>query len=66
MLISAMKPVFVILWSASFRANFPESVVLVDDGGDKVVGLVHSLHREGLSVRVGGAAVGVVSNGVLL
>ena len=57
-----MKPVLVILGSAPFRADFPERVVLVDDGGHEVVGLVLAFHGEGLSVGVVGAAVRIVTD----
>ena len=55
-----------ILWSAPFRAHFPESVVLVDDGGDEVVRLVQTFDRKRKGVRVGGAAVGVMADRMLL
>lgn len=57
-----MKPVFVILGPAPFRADLPERVVLVDDGGHEVVGLFLSFHGEGLSVGVVGAAIRVVAD----
>ena len=57
-----MKPVLVILGSAPFWADLPERVVLVDDRGHEVIGLVLAFHGEGLSVGVVGAAIRIVTN----
>jgi hypothetical protein len=63
---SAVSPVFVVLGPALFWAHLPEGVVLGDDGGDEVVGLVATLHRERARVRVVEAAVRVVADRVAL
>ncbi len=61
-----MEPILVIFGPAPLRADLPESVVLVDDGGHEVVWLVLALHGEGLCVGIVGAAVRIVTDRMLL
>ena len=54
-----------VLWPTLLGTLLPQRVVLIDDGGDEVVGLVLPLGRETLRVPVAAAEVTVVAKRVI-
>ena len=57
-----MSPIQMILWSASFRTNFPKGVIFWNNWCDEIVGFVFPLCRKTFSIGIWLTSVWIMAN----